>query len=147
HVAPAMALLDPYDSLFRIEMLLLQTDCLGDPRAGVEARLANQQLWVFETGEYGGRLIVVEDTLRPNDPFPSHLYPRHGIRECLRDNLPLLAAGKDSAHDIPQVYHHVPGRALVLEPVENLFRAELSEALVLPSGQDVVVEAAAGLLP
>jgi len=48
-----VALLDPYRALLRIEVLQLQADCLGDPRAGVETRLANQQLRIFEAREQG----------------------------------------------------------------------------------------------
>src|SRR5206468_3362755 len=102
----------------RIEVLQLQADCLGYPRAGVEARLTNEKLWIFEAREHGGGLIVVEDALRADRPLPADLHARHRIRERLRNDLPLLAAGEDATHDVPQIDHHVPRGALVLEPVE-----------------------------
>src|ERR1019366_2404692 len=73
NVTAAMTLLDPDRALLRIEMFELQADRLGDPGAGVEARLANQQLRIFKAREYGGGLIVVEDTLRANGPLSADL--------------------------------------------------------------------------
>ena len=141
-----MPLLDPDRALLRIEVLQLQADCLGDPRAGVEARLANQQLWIIEASKHGGSLVIVKDAILADSPFPADLHPFHRIRERIRNDFPLLGAGEDAAHDIPQVDHHVPGRAFVLEPVEDFFRAELPEPRVLPPRQDVVIEPRAVLL-
>ena len=89
----------------------------------------------------------VEDAVWPNTPLPAQLHARHRIGESLVEDFPLLGAGENAAHDVPQVDHHVPGGALVLEPVEDFLRPELSEARVLPSRQDVVVEARPVFLP
>src|SRR5690349_12401414 len=104
-----MPLLDPDGSLLRIKVLQLQADCLGYPGASVETGFANQKLRIFEAREHGGSLIVVEDAVGANGPLPADFYARHGIRECLRDDLPLLATRENAAHDVPQVDHHVPG--------------------------------------
>src|ERR1700676_4904933 len=103
-----MPLLDPNCAFLRIEVLQLQADGLRNPRAGVEARFANQKLRIFETRKDGGGLIVVEDALRADCPLPADLHPRHRIRERLWYDLPLLAAGEDPTHDVPQVDHHMP---------------------------------------
>jgi hypothetical protein len=46
--------------------------------------------------------------------------------------------GDDAAHDVPQIDHHVPGGAFVLEPVEDGFAVlEVREPRVFPTRQDV----------
>ena len=133
-------------ALLRVEVLQLQADRLGDSRPGVETRLANQELRIFEAREHGGGLVVVEDAFLAHRPLPADFHALHRIRKGLRQNLPLLRAGENAAHDVPQVDHHVPGRTLVLEPVEDFLRSELPEPLFFPPRQDVVIEPGAVLL-
>lgn len=102
-------------------MLQLQAVCFRDSGPRVEACFANQKLGSFEAGKYGGGLIIVENTIFADRPLPADLHPLHWVRVRTRDNSPFLCACDDAAHDVPQVDYHVPGRAFVLEPVEDSF--------------------------
>ena len=136
-IAPAVALLDPDDALVQIDVLDHQAGDFGDARPGVEARLADQEVWLLQPRQDLRRLLRREDALLEDLPLLGELDPLDRVRVRARDDLPLRGLCDDSAHGVAEAAHRVPGRAFLLEPVHDLLGFEILEARVLPPGQHV----------
>jgi len=103
----------------QVDVLQLGADRLRDARAGREARFADEQIRIDQAREHLGRLVVVQDAVLAHLPVAADVNPLHRVGEGPWDDAPFLGAGDDAAHNVPQVGHHAPGRAFLLQPIED----------------------------
>ena len=64
-----------------------------------------------------------ENLLRADYPFAAKFYAVHGISEGVWQHFPLLRLGKDGAHHVSQIDHHVIRGASGVQPVKDFLGA------------------------
>ena len=128
-----MPLLNFEGCWLQIDMFELETHGFRYARPSRNACFANEQLRFHQPCQYFGGLLLRENTIRTYAPLPADFHARHRIRKRLVQVFPFLDALENPPHDIPQIDHHLPGGALLLEPVQNLFGMEFSESGLLPT--------------
>ena len=127
-ITAPVALLDPEAAQVQIDVLDHEAGHLGYAGAGVHAGLVDEAMRVFQPRQHSLRLVFVQNALLADLPLLRELHAVHRACERVRQDLPLLGLRENAIHDVPQVGHHVPGFALVLEPIENLLGPEFGQA-------------------